>query len=148
MRDRQAGPEGLPAELDFLMFSSAGVSMAVEAAQVEGILSPEAAELRGISCGLLSEILGMGCETTPASLRVLLYRDQSETCGVGVDRLESIVPLPVAALRLLPELLLSPAGQQPFWGAVVQGEDVILLIDLYRLKGLKSYKPYRVAAIA
>lgn len=126
------------------MFSSAGVPMAVDATQVEGIMSLAQAEECGIAVVMLGDILGMRCETSPASLKVLLYKEEAgeggETYGVGVDRLDSLVPVPIGALRLLPEPLLSHAGPRPFWGAIAQGKHVVLLIDLYRLKGLKPCK--------
>ncbi|MGC2061375.1 MAG: chemotaxis protein CheW [Thermodesulfovibrionales bacterium] len=139
VNDRQGEPCALPVELDFLMFCSAGVSMAVDAIQVDGIMSLEQAEQRGISVRILNEILGMGSVVSPASLKVLLYKDGEETCGVGVDDLDSIVPVPIGAIRLLPEPFLLSAGTRPFWGAVPRGNDVVLLIDLYRLKSLGIY---------
>jgi len=123
------------------MFSSAGVPMAVDATQVEGIMSLAQAEECGIAVVMLRDILGMRFETSPAFLKVLLYKEEGgETCGVGVDRLDSLIPVPIGALRLLPEPLLSHAGPRPFWGAIAQGKHVVLLIDLYRLKGLKPCK--------
>ncbi len=130
----------LPAEVDFLMFSAAGVRMAVDASQVDGIMSPGQAGEGGIAVRVLSEILGAEQAASPASQKILLYRDGGEACGIGVDSLDSIVPVPTGTIRLFTEPLLSQAGLRPFWGAVPQGKNVVLLIDLYRLKGLKSCK--------
>lgn len=139
MANERTGEAGsLPESLDFLMFCSAGVSMAVDASQVAGVVSPGQAGQCGISIGILSEILGMEGVIHPASLKVLLCRDGGDTYGIGVDRLESIVPVPIGAIRLLPAHLLSPAGPRPFWGALPRGKDVVLLVDLYRLRGLGS----------
>lgn len=119
--------------------------MAADAAQVEGIMNPGQAVQQGISFRRLSELLGTDCGPVPVSSKVLLCRDGQELVGFCVDALEAIGPLATEVLRLLPELLLRLPGARPFWGAFTRGKDVVLLIDLHRLKGLKSYK---VAATA
>jgi len=124
----------IPQEIDFLLFHSAGVHMAVEISQVEGIIGPAQAEQRGISFGMLNRILGTAGAASSARSKVLIFQDGDKTCGIGIDELNSILPIKIETIQPLPELLCSVAGVRPFWGAVPRGNEVVLLIDLFRLK--------------
>ena len=138
--DRVVLTTDVPQEIDLLLFHAAGVNMAVEAAQVEGIISREQAEQREISVGALSELLGMGSAAAPACPKVLLFRDKGETCGLGISGLDSILPVTIDTIQPLPELLSNVDGLQPFWGAITRGSDVVFLIDLFRLQSLISHR--------
>ena len=139
--ERPTGTRELPQEIDLLLFHAGGVNMAVEAAQVDAIISSEQAEQRAISVGVLSKLLGMGSASSAACSKVLLFRDNDETCGVGISGLDSILPVKIGTIQPLPELLSNVAGLRPFWGAITRGNNVVFLIDLFRLKSLISHRP-------
>ncbi|MBI5633960.1 MAG: chemotaxis protein CheW [Nitrospirae bacterium] len=130
----------LPAEIDLLMFNSAGVKIAVDTVQVDGIMSLEQAEQHGVRSSTLNEILEPGIETSSNPSTIIICRDGGEAYGIKVDWLDAIVTVPVKAIQPIPEPLSYFTGPRMFWGAVLRGDDVVLLIDLYRLKGPKSYK--------
>lgn len=128
--------DGIPRKIDLLLFNFAGMNMAVDADQVEGIISSEQAEERTIVVGGLSGLLGMGTTAVVARSKVLLFSDEEETYGLGIDGLDSIEHVNIGAIQPLPVLLSDLAGVRPFWGVIPRGNEVILLIDLFRLKGL------------
>ncbi len=138
--DRKAETDGLPEEMDLLMFNSAGVTMAIDTVQVDCIMSSEQAEQNGIEALPLNEILGIRKATSPAPSTVILYKNGVEAYGLGVNGLEAIIAVPIGTIQPMPEPLSYFAGTQMFWGLVLRGNKVVLLIDLYRLKGLKSCK--------
>lgn len=134
--DNKAAASALPAEIELLLFNTAGITMAVDTYQIECIMSYKQAEQQGISFCRLNEIPGFADETSPASSTVILCNNGVEAYGLGVDRLDEIISVPIAAIQPMPEPLSNFAGPRLFWGIVPQGDDVILLIDLYRLKSL------------
>jgi len=134
--DRPALTNDIPKEIDFLLFRAAGASMAVEAAQVEGIISREQAEQRAIKVGLLGRLLGADGAIVDAPSKVLLFRDGNETYGIGINALDTMVREKIGTLQPLPELLSHVEGLQPFWGVLPRENEVVLLIDLFRLKSL------------
>lgn len=139
MAEGGLAPHGqVPREIELLLFHSAGVNMAVETSQVDGIISSEQAAQRAIIFGALSGLLGMGGTASPASSKVLIFRDGDETYGIGIDELESIMPANLDAIQPLPDLLSSVAALRPFWGVIPRGNGVVLLIDFFRLKSLIS----------
>lgn len=127
----------LPAEMEFLIFSAAGIKMAVDTGQVDCIMGFHQAEQQGVSSFGLSEILGLANETAPEPSTVILYRNGSGVCGLGIDRLDEIASVPIETIQPLPQPLSYFAGPRIFWGVVLRGNDAVLLIDLYRLKSLK-----------
>ena len=145
MKDKNMGADSLPAEMDLLMFHSAGVRMAVDAGQVDCIMSSEQTEQQGICPGTLNEILGREEETSPAFSTVILYKNGGEAYGLGVDGLDAIIAVPTKAIQPIPKPLSYFAELRLFWGIVLRGNDVVLLVDLYRLKGRK---PCKAAATA
>lgn len=141
MNDRKVEADVvLPEEMELLMFNSAGTKMAIDTVQVDCIMSIQRAEQHGIEARPLSEILGLANETSPASSTVILFKNEVETYGLGVDRLDEITAVPIGTIQPIPELLSYFAGPRMFWGVVLRGNEVVLLIDLYRLKGLKPCK--------
>ncbi|MDP2157352.1 MAG: chemotaxis protein CheW [Nitrospirota bacterium] len=140
MNNRNVEPGGFPSEIDLLMFNSTGVTMAVDTGQVDCIMNPEQAEQHGISFFTLNEILGLQKEPAPAASIVMLYKHEGKAYGLGVDRLDAIIAVSTRAIQPIPEPLSYFEGPRLFWGAVLHGNNVVLLVDLYRLKGRKSYK--------
>ena len=138
--DSRAPACDVPREMEFLLFNTAGVHMAVDTDQVEGIIGSEQAGERAISGGALSGLLGMGPAAMAVRSKVILFRDGDETYGIGIDGIDSIIPLKIDDIQTLPELLSSMAGLRPFWGVFPRGDSVVLLIDLFRLKGLISLR--------
>lgn len=128
-----------PSEMDLLIFSAAGLTLAVDTVQVDCVMSLEQAQQQGISCLPLSTIFGLEPETFSASATVILYRNGTEACGIKVDRLDSIISMPIKTIQPIPEPLSCFAGPRLFWGVILRENKAVLIIDLYRLKDLKSY---------
>jgi len=126
--------------MDLLLFRAADIDIAVDTVQVDSILRLEQADQhKGPFC-TLNEILGLEQGASSACSSVILFKDgnREETCGLKVDRLEAIIAVPIRAIQPIPEPLAYFAGPRIFWGVLLRGDRVVLLIDLYRLKGLKS----------
>ena len=122
-------------EIELLVFSAAGITMAVDTAQVDCLISSERAELQGIPFVRLNDILSLGIKS-PAGSTVIQYRDKGEAYGLEADDLDEMITTPVMAIQPMPAPLSSFPGSQIFRGAVLRQNTVVLLIDLYRLKGL------------
>lgn len=134
--------DNIPTEMDLLMFRAADINMAVDTVQVDSIVRCEQEEqYEGAFC-TLNELLGLGKETSSVCSSVILFKNGNgeETYGLRVNGLEAIITVPLKAIQPIPEPLAYFAGPRMFWGVLLQGDRVVLLIDLYRLKGLKSYK--------
>lgn len=136
-------PDGLPSEMDLLVFKAAGIPIAIDTVQVDCIISSEQAEQQGISCISLDEVLGTARETSALCPTVLLHKD--EAYGIRVDGLEAIIAVPIETIQPIPEPLSYFAVPRIFWGVVLHENAVVLLIDPYRLKGLN---PCEAAAAA
>ncbi|TAN40367.1 MAG: hypothetical protein EPN25_07850 [Nitrospirae bacterium] len=136
--DETTGGGALPPEMDLLMFTAAGLKMAVDTFGVDCIMSSEEAQQLGVSFSTLNEIFGFGKEGSRAEKTVLLYKTGNEARGISVDGLDAIMTVPTGAIQPLPWPLSNFAGPRLFWGIVQRGSDLVLLIDLYRLNVLKS----------
>lgn len=137
MNDRKTEVDGLPAEIDLLMFNSAGLKMAVDTIQVDCIMNSEQAANHNIDIMTLNECLGSENESSQAST-VILYRNGVDLYGLRVEGLDTIITAPIQAIQPIPEPLSYFVKTRLFWGFVLRGNDVILLIDLFRLNCLKS----------
>ncbi len=142
MTSGSRGADTIPEEMELLMFSAADMNMAVDTVQVDSILKPEQAEQQGVSICRLDEMAGLEKETSSAPSTVILFRneEQDRVYGLGVERLDAIITVPIRAIQPMPEALSSFAGPRMFWGLVLHEDKVVLLIDLYRLKDRKSCK--------
>jgi len=121
------------------MFRAADISMAIDTMQVDSVVRFEQEDQHESSYSTLNEILGLEKGISACS-SVILFRKGTggETYGLRVDGLEAIITVPLRAIQPIPEPLAYFAGPRMFWGVLLQGDRVVLLIDLYRLKGLKS----------
>lgn len=142
MTDRSGGADKIPEEMELLMFSAADMKMAVDTVQVDSILKPEQAEQQGVSFCRLNEIAGLEKETSSALSRVILFKneEQDRVYGLGVERLDAIITVPIRAIQPMPSALSCFAGPRMFWGLVLHENKAVLLIDLYRLRDRKSCK--------
>ena len=134
--DRPALRGDVPGEIDLLLFRSDDVNMAVDTDQVASIISAELAAQQAIQFEALSGLLGRPGAAAEATSKVLLFRDGEKTLGIGISELDSILSIKTDIIQPLPELLLHGGGLRPFWGVIPRGSAVVLLIDLFRLKGL------------
>lgn len=115
--------------LTVLVFDSGGIKMAIDTAQIEGIVDAVRAEaektvLMDISSGGLAT-----AGTAKKKSKVLVLKGKNPPCGIVIDDLEEITTLGIEAIRPLPAFLSSHCGTSAFWGAALRGEEVILLVN-------------------
>jgi chemotaxis signal transduction protein len=126
-----AGAGLLPAQLPLLLFHAAGAALGVEAGQVAGVLDAEQARRAGLACRDLAALLGVAGASEGSARLVLAWNGGQ--CGIGIDSLDELVTVPAAALQPLPEPLRQFRAPRAFWGGIVRGGRVVLLVDVERL---------------
>lgn len=111
-----------------------GIKLGVETTQVSGILEMEQATGRDVAVfnipDQLKIIFGNIVYKSP---KVLLVTLGSSSFGIKVDRLEEIEAVGLDRIQPMPVLLEKCPGTKAIWGSVVDGDEVILLIDFHKL---------------
>ena len=123
-----------PDELTLLVFTVGGVRMAVDTAQIDGMVHPGDDEIQDKETRGLHQIIPFRspvCYKTPWVLQV---KDEATPYAVMIDQPEEIVPVNIAALQPLPHLIRAGGGSEAIWGAMVRADGtILLLVDLYKL---------------
>lgn len=132
--DGEPAGGALPAALPLLLFHAAGMALGVETVAVEGVVDAEGARQSGIASRDLAELLGLAGAPAPASNMRLLLKGRDARCALAIDSLDEIVAIPTAALQPLPELLAHFRRPRAFWGGLVRGDKIVLLVDVDRLQ--------------
>ena len=121
-------------EIEVLIFSVMGLKLGVETAQVKGILEMEQASGMDLPVSNIHDLIKISSEPVVyKSPKVLLIKHGSSSFGIVVDRLEEIETVRLDRIQLMPVLIERCTGTKAIWGSVVDGEEVILLIDFYKL---------------
>jgi len=121
-------------EIELLTFSIGGVKMAVDTAQIASMLKTGQAEEGGVRIrSLLEKIPFCSTEIDYRIPHVIVIKDEGEPYGVLIDRPEDIIRVSIDEIRPLPPVIASCSSSRAIWGAVLKGQDIILLIDFYRL---------------
>lgn len=132
-----AGPvPGLPGELRLLTFTMMGVRLGVDTAQIDGMATPEAAGELGVAFSPLHEELTFrGGPFGYVSPRVLMIKGETPPRGILVEAPDDITSFGLDSLRPLPPLLEACGMPGAVWGIAVRDEEVIVLLDFYKLNG-------------
>lgn len=137
-KSRKTGEESLTAysqeDLQVLTFNVGGVSMAVDTAQIDKILETDEAAEKKLKTERLDKIIPFyNSPVIFGSPRVLVTKDEVPF-GIVIDRPGDIVSVPLDSIRPLPALLSDSKCPKAIWGAALRNDEVILLVDFYKLK--------------
>jgi chemotaxis signal transduction protein len=128
-----------PDELQVLTFTLRGVKMGIDTCQIVELMEPDEAEARGWKPFRLSDRLALrGANAAEHSAKVLLTGKEGTPMAVTIDRPAAILSIPLDDLQPLPRLIASCGGSRAVWGAVVREDELILLVDLYKLPAVKT----------
>ncbi|HAK87745.1 MAG: hypothetical protein A2077_07240 [Nitrospirae bacterium GWC2_46_6] len=120
-------------EVELLTFNIGGVKMGVDTAQIAAMLETGQAEERGVSVsGLFEKMPFRGREITCSAPHVIVIKDEGDPYGILIDRPDDILRVSIDDIRHLPPIFAACGCSKAIWGAVLKGEDVILLVDFYR----------------
>lgn len=72
------------------------------------------------------------------SPKLLLVRDEETTSGIIIDQPEDILSVTIDAIQPLPPLLEALNRSSAIWGVTLKDEEIILLVDLYKLNIQKT----------
>lgn len=135
MTTRAACIATCPDEIQILVFTVMGVRMGVDTSQIEEMLEMDQAVSRGLSASPFHEELSFGpSSATYFAPKVITLKDQRRPLSMVIDQPDEITNVPVASIQPIPALIAARSGaSRAIWGAVVSREDVILLVDLFKL---------------
>jgi chemotaxis signal transduction protein len=124
-------------ELQILTFNIGGVGMAVDTSQVDRMMDIEdAIHMQSKFEWIDDKILFHG-KVAFTSPTVLWIKDEKIPFGIVIDKPGDIVSVPFDSLRPLPALLSGSKCPGAIWGAVLMNDNVILLVDFYKLRDTK-----------
>ena len=126
--------EGCIREIEILVFNVMGIRLAVETSQVSGIMDLEHTVDRDVPVFGIPDLLKINFgHVSYKSPKVLLVKCDSSIIGIVVDRLEKVEALGLERIHPMPVLIEKCNGAKAIWGSVVDGDEVLLLIDFYKL---------------
>jgi len=121
-------------EIQLLTFTIMGTRMGVDTSQVSEMLEPEQAGERGINVHRFNDELPFrDSQVIYNSPKVLLIKNEGPAYGILIDQPDEIGSISLNSIRPIPPLISSCKGPKAIWGAAVKDEEIILLVDFYRL---------------
>lgn len=122
-------------ELQLLTFSINGTRMGVDTSQISEMMEQEEAEARGMTILKFSdEVPFRETDFAYVSPKVLKIKNTDSPAGVVIDQAEDITSVSVSSIRPLPYLVEISNRTKTIWGVAVMDNDIILLVDFYKLK--------------
>lgn len=135
MRSQLENGVGSIQDIHLLVFSIMGIRMGVDMEQIYEMKDPGQVADGGFEIAYFHEMVPFYRETVSyKSPKILLFRNQEGRAGVIIDQPEDILPLSLDSIRPLPPLLETGCVSHVVWGAALQGEEIILLVDFLKLK--------------
>ena len=122
-------------KLQVFTFNAHGVDMAVDIAQIDRVLDVDEAVERGLKIKSFYE--GISFHGRTAISKVFMIKDEIPF-GILIDKPGGIVSLPFDSLRPLPALLSDSRCPKAIWGAALMNDEVVLLVDFYKLRNSNS----------
>lgn len=121
-------------KLQVFTFNARGVDMAVDITQIDRVLDVDEAVERGLKIKSFHESISFHGGT--AISKVFMIKDEIPF-GILIDKPGSIVSVPFDSLRPLPPLLSDSRSPMAIWGAALINDEVLLLVDFYKLRDLE-----------
>ena len=141
MNENTARQPRCPDELQVLTFTLMGMKMGIDTGQIVELMEPDEAEARGWKPFRLSDRLALRGRTADGhSVKVLLTGKEGTPMAVTIGPPAAILSIPLDDLQPLPRLIATCRGSRAVWGAVVMNDEIILLVDLYKLPAGRPQK--------
>lgn len=122
-------------EIEFLVFNINGIRFGVETGQISGILKTDDEELKDFKVSWFHEKLSFRDKYVQyREPRVLIIKD-GETTGIIIDNMEDIIKITTDSILPIPKLIEICSDSGTIWGATIRDNEIILLVDFYKLKG-------------
>jgi chemotaxis signal transduction protein len=122
-------------EIRLLIFKIMGVSFGADMEQIEEMVDFSQAQQEDWDIRHFTEAISFrDIEVEYKKPKVVLIKDSDQDVGIVIDQPENIVNINFQSIRLLPPLLENQETVDPIWAAVFLEEDLILLVDFYRLQ--------------
>ena len=124
-----------PDELQILAFTVMGVRMGIDTSQIAEMLEVGQAVSRGLSTCPIHEKILFGTSLPAYSVpKVITRKDQRRPLAMVIDQPDEILNVTIDSIQPLPQLIAAgPVAVRAIWGAVVRNDDVILLVDFFKL---------------
>lgn len=131
--DDQPGSENIRfEELQLLILNIAGIKFGVDMEQVSEIMELEQANQKEFSIVKFDENLPFrGLAVTYKLPKVLLLKDEFSST-ILIEQPEDMVSISIDSVQPLPPLLACRKAS-PIWGVTLLDDEVVLLVDCYRL---------------
>jgi hypothetical protein len=132
MNEGTAG-NGCPPEIRVFTFSLMGVKIGMDTEQVAAVMEVTAAEARGLPLYHFHEMIPFAAgPVVYQAPKAVLIRDEGAPYLVVIDNPGDIVELGVGAIQALPAVITGTGSRRPFWGAVLEKNGIMLLVDFSR----------------
>jgi hypothetical protein len=124
---------GCPDEIKMFTFTIMGVRIGVDAEQVAEVMVVDAAEARGMPVFRFDEMIPFSTGPVEYRAPMAMMIRASEPYFVIIDRPDDIALISVRSIQPLPAVLIGTGSPPPLWGAVVEPEGILLLVDFSRI---------------
>ncbi|GEM_PF-1394986 len=122
-------------EIRLLIFKIMGVCFGADMEQIEEMVDFSQAQQEDWDIRHFTEAISFrDIEVEYKKPKVVLIKDSDQDVGIVIDQPENIVNINFQSIRLLPPLLENQDTVDAIWAALFLGEDLILLVDFYRLQ--------------
>ncbi len=126
--------------IESLVFKISGITFGIDTNSISKMITLEKARHEKIlSCWFHEKILFSGKKVSYKRPRILLAKSGQLHSGIIIDQPENIIQLTDSDIRPLPEFIKMFSGTAPIRDIVLKDEELILLVDLYRLLACESH---------
>ncbi len=120
-------------EIHIMIFSIMGTRLGVDMEQVFEIRELDQVEQKGFKAVYFHEKAPFrGKVVQYKAPKVLLIKDETST-GIIINQPENMINITIDDIQPLPPLLQSINKYPAIWGAAMINEEIVLLVDLYKL---------------
>ncbi|MDP2646411.1 MAG: hypothetical protein Q8P24_15845 [Desulfobacterales bacterium] len=126
-----------PEEIQVLTFTVMGVRMGVDTEQVAEVMEVDGAERRGLTVQRLHEKISFGKMAIQYHApKAIMIKDHHEPYILVIDNPDHITVVSVRSIQAMPPLIAMNSATRLFWGAIAGNEEIVLLVDFSRIRGL------------
>ena len=122
-------------EIRLLIFKIMDVCFGADMEQIEEMIDYSEVQQKNWDIRYFAEaVCFRNIEVEYKKPKVILIKDKDQDIGIVIDEPEKIENINFQSIKLLPPLLGDLETQSAIWAAAIWKEDLILLIDFYRLQ--------------
>lgn len=130
MESREGAPSQAGESLEILVFAMGGVYCGIAGELVSRMTRFTAAGQPGMTLRWLTQILSFGDrEVVCQNPMVVTLKETGAETGLVIEQPLDLIKVPLKTICPLPPVFSQTGGGRVFWGGLVMGEKVVLLID-------------------